>query len=505
MELTNMQRDAIERCKRWFKEGSKQVFVIAGYAGTGKTEVVKQMVESLGIVGEVIYTTYTGKAASVLLQRGCNATNIHGIFYRFKGEDESEEIRALEEELDRYLIIKATGGRFDSSLEELIDKTRKKIEKLGCKSGSKKLIFEKVDRLDPNVSLIVVDEVSMVDQDIFDDLLSFGIPIIAIGDPAQLPPVGKEVNRYLKNHDVFLTEIHRQAQDNPIVYLSGLVRKGKNLQIRDFGKSVKVVSKADVIFNPDVLMSASQVICCRNDTRRSLNLFMRKCKGIHTVAPVVGDKVFCRRNNRSLITKGFTNSGETMNFPLVNGAIGYITNIWGRSYYMEDSFAENSKISEALSDLNSFFDGLASEDRKEDFEPVCGSGFACETPSGLPNYPEGGNCGDFYDQKYNSGSPLVETPDIPIVKLDFQLSFTSEPYKDLLVNAEEFFGIKANMVANYHANIFDYGYAITCHKAQGSEFSEVLYIHEPFGDSVKRRQLAYTAITRATDKLIVGI
>ena len=50
---------------------------------------------------------------------------------------------------------------------------------------------------------------------------------------------------------------------------------------------------------------------------------------------------------------------------------------------------------------------------------------------------------------------------------------------------------------------FDFGYAITCHKAQGSEFKKVTIYNEPIGRGVEARRWLYTAITRSSESCIL--
>ena len=57
----------------------------------------------------------------------------------------------------------------------------------------------------------------MVDEDLGRDLLSFGKPVLVLGDPAQLPPVKGGGFFTEAEPDVMLTEVHRQAADNPII------------------------------------------------------------------------------------------------------------------------------------------------------------------------------------------------------------------------------------------------------------------------------------------------
>lgn len=270
--LSKKQTEAKDKTKKWVNDpNSKQVFVIAGYAGTGKSTIVRYILDELEMENKTKYATFTGKASLVLTRKGCNSETLHSLLYR------------LEEE-----------------------------EKL---DGRVRLVFSLKESIPSFINLVVVDEVSMVPQDIMDDLLSFGVKVLCLGDPGQLPPVG-EPNHYLDNPDVFLDEIHRQAADNPIIHLSMLARTGRKIELGRYGNNVFVVRKSDI--TDDLLLAADQVICGYNKTRVSLNQRMRNRLGFTKDIPMIGDKIMCLKNQRDIILNGI---------PLINGTIGYVTKI----------------------------------------------------------------------------------------------------------------------------------------------------------------------------------
>ncbi len=141
MQWSPEQDAALKAVASWLKSGENQVFRLFGYAGTGKTTLARTFAE--GIDGEVAFGAFTGKAALVLRHKGCgNATTIHSMIYR-----------AREAETETPSFELKTEG-----------------------------VASKAD-------LIIIDECSMVDADLGRDLLSFGTPVLVLGDPAQLPPV----------------------------------------------------------------------------------------------------------------------------------------------------------------------------------------------------------------------------------------------------------------------------------------------------------------------------
>ena len=143
----------------------------------------------------------------------------------------------------------------------------------------------------------------MVDADLGRDLLSFGKPVLVLGDPAQLPPVKGGGFFTEAEPDVMLTEVHRQARDNPIVRLSMEVREGGRLDYGAFGES-RVIRRAEI--GPDEVLGADQVLVGLNRTRRLYNARIRELKGRPDPLPAAGEKLVCLRNDR---VKGLLNGG----------------------------------------------------------------------------------------------------------------------------------------------------------------------------------------------------
>ena len=187
--LTADQQEAAALIEAWYLHLNTQIFVLCGYAGTGKTFLIDYVVRSLGLVaGEsAAFVAPTGKAASVLIQGGVPATTVHSLIY------------TREEDIE--------------------------VDENGEVISEQFLRFTKREYLDSRIKLIVLDETSMVSDDVLRDLLSFGIKCLCCGDPAQLPPVGGS-NTLLSAPVITLREIVRQERDNPIVRLAARVRAG---------------------------------------------------------------------------------------------------------------------------------------------------------------------------------------------------------------------------------------------------------------------------------------
>src|SRR5690606_14115198 len=139
-------------------------------------------------------------------------------------------------------------------------------------------------------ALVIIDECSMVDEALGRDLLSFGTPILVLGDPGQLPPISG--CGFFTEHepDYLLTEIHRQARDNPIIRLALDVREGREFAHGDYG-AARVIGREDV--TQELVLKADQVLVGTNRTRRRYNQRLRELKGFTASYPQAGDKLVC--------------------------------------------------------------------------------------------------------------------------------------------------------------------------------------------------------------------
>lgn len=151
MQFSPEQDKALTEVSSWLNKGRSPIFRLFGYAGTGKTTLARYFAETVD--GDVQFAAFTGKAAQVLRSKGAtNARTIHSLIYRPRGE------------------------------EEVADETTGKTSIAPTFS---------LNRQSPvaQAKLIVIDECSMVDEQLGRDLMSFGTPILVLGDPGQLPPI----------------------------------------------------------------------------------------------------------------------------------------------------------------------------------------------------------------------------------------------------------------------------------------------------------------------------
>ncbi|MDN2566139.1 ATP-dependent RecD-like DNA helicase [Aquibium sp. A9E412] len=373
MQFSPQQDAALQAVSRWLKEGRPQIFRLFGYAGTGKTTLARHFAEHVD--GDVQFAAFTGKAAQVLRARGAaNARTIHSLIYRPRGEETVED-----ETTGRTLVSPA----FSLNRQSPVSRAK----------------------------LIIIDECSMVDEALGRDLLSFGTPVLVLGDPAQLPPISG--GGFFTEHepDFLLTEIHRQARDNPIVRLALDVREGREFMHGDYG-TAQVIGRADV--DSERVLAADQVLVGTNRTRRRYNQRLRELKDFDGLLPQAGDKMVCLRNDPA---KG-----------LLNGSL----------WKVMTASRETSKPG-----INLLV------------------------------------------------SPEEDDPDRGVAKIRLLKAAFEAPGEEIAWQLRKRF------------DDFDYGYALTVHKAQGSQWDDVVLFDESRAFRDTRQQWLYTAITRAAERLTI--
>ena len=363
MNLSQQQGEAALAVKKWMRDPSgKPWFYLAGFAGSGKTTIARVLAES---AQSVVYAAFTGKAALVLASKGCTpSSTIHSLIYKIKDPDSPVPEFVLND---------------DSEAGE--------------------------------VSLIIVDEVSMVDGDLAKHLLSFRTPILVLGDPAQLPPVMGTGFFTSKQPDFMLTEIHRQAAESPIIRMSMDVREGRGLPVGEFGSS-RVMTRDGM--TPQMVLDADQVIVGLNKTRRGYNARVRELLG-RSGRFEIGDRVVTLKNDKE--------SG------VLNGGLWSVDEVRDT-----DNFESRLLIS-----------------------PLDAGMTQCPVVVHTHHAWLDGTENDLDWRKKKSYAPV------------------------------------------------DYGYVLSCHKSQGSQWDDVLVFDESAYFREDHKAWLYTAITRAADRVTVVV
>lgn len=357
------QNEALSKAGAWLRMKWSPWFYLAGFAGTGKSTLAMHIAKHER--GEVAFAAFTGKATQVMRRKGCKgATTIHSLIYDTEIDQET--------------------GKATSTLKGSLGQ----------------------------ISLIIIDEVSMVDEAMGNDLLSFGIPVLVLGDPAQLPPMNGGGYFTGRAPDYMLTEIHRQAAESPIVRLATEIREGRFRRTPVNEPGLMVGTRKSLGSSP--VRGADIVIVGKNDTRKKANAWLREMAGRSGTYPQAGEPVICLRNDR-----------ETQVF---NGEI----------FGVEKVIAKDDR---ALIRL---------VDPEGDRQPT--------TVKVLK---------DFFED------------DVAASKL---------PFREL-----------------YGTQQFTFGYAITCHKSQGSQWQNVCVFDESDIFREDAARWLYTAVTRASEHLTLVI
>ena len=284
---SDAQAKAIADIADWFNHRirDRQVFRVYGYAGSGKTTITRHAIAELGLEegsGGVLYGAFTGKAALVMTRKGTLASTIHSLIYRVSEATEAE----IEKVRKDIAGIKARIAGLDST-KRLLEESRLRSLELRLDDAHKPRFVLNDQSAVRDAKLIVLDEVSMVGDEMARDLLAFGKPILVLGDP-----------------DVMLTEIHRQAGDSAVIRLATMAREGRSIPYGRHDAFVWKMRRSDV--GPEQMLRGGQVICGRNATRLQLNNAMKRAAGYESIYPTgevrsgTSEKIICLRNRNDL-------------------------------------------------------------------------------------------------------------------------------------------------------------------------------------------------------------
>lgn len=394
IELSPDQEDALEKIMAWMA-GPSQSLTLGGYAGTGKTTLIKKLI---GMIPDVRVVAFTGKAVSVLRSKGvAQAGTCHSLFYDFKG-----------------------------------------------KTDDKDPIFRRKKKGDID-TLVIVDEASMIDGRMHDDLLQLCPKLLFIGDHGQLSPIGYDPG-LMRDPEIRLEKIHRQAAHSGIIRFASHLREGNQPQdfsldlddvhIRGYTPS-KVKGEEHSYLNDIELMEHDVFLCYTNRTRHAINKAVRETfpefgltKEDGFDVPEPGETLICLANDKR--------------FGIMNGQqfiVKNVVHIWTdhRGYSVADIALQNL------------------------YELVQGA-----PPTILP----------------------VFLPQLGPPTRDDDPEWRTKSYGKACYNDEDLFGKYAFM---------DWGYALTTHKSQGSSFPKVCVIEESIHTSPARWR--YTAVTRASKEV----
>lgn len=318
-DLDESQVVVYEGIHKWWRVmqecgGIAPPLTVGGYSGTGKSTLLSIALPSLlnpdNSKVRTLYAAFAGKAAVVLRNKGLVANTIHSTIYNCIADKDSP-------------------GRF---------------------------MFILKDRHDIEADLLVIDEASMVPEDLRNDLESLNIPLLYTGDHGQLPPVSGKGN-VMENPRFRLEKIHRQAKDSGIIEIATIIRQGGIEQpdgkIKPFmlkkgtygvNKDAEVLSSR-AANDTGFLASADVVICFTNNMRQTLNHRIREEKGFTGKSPQVGERLICVANNK-----------ENQMF---NGLMVFVRDVYVEDDLMTlDLVDEAGKVYENIIASKNYFEGL---------------------------------------------------------------------------------------------------------------------------------------------------
>lgn len=385
MKISKDQQKALKKVLQWYKNPKRKTpnyITLGGYAGTGKTTLIgvfRHILQKTNPKITVGFISYTGKATRIL-------------------QNKLHEAQALFPNDSVTTIHSLIYSPITNSADEIVGwEIKDEVEK----------------------DLLIIDEASMVSEEIWYDLLAYKKPILAVGDQGQLPPINGKFN-LMEKPQVKLTQIHRQAAENPIIEMATLARTTGNVPIKKYGKNVVKMDRTSWETQETVTRLLEEynentiILCGYNNTRVRINSQIRQFLGYQQPYPEIGDRVICLRNNHK---RG-----------IFNGMLGEIKHIEPQ-------------------DKQWFFARIRMED-----------GFDFEGP--------------ILREQFNAPKPL---------------NFSKRRRKTL------------------EGDLFDFGYAMTVHKAQGSQARRVILFEERFSKMTEEdwRRWLYTGVTRAEEELFV--
>ena len=467
--LTNHQNTALTKIKDFLESPETQIFILKGYAGTGKTTLVKYLCDYLNEADKkFMLAAPTGRAARILSRKsGQTARTVHSVIYNpdlsFQEENEDEEKDRI------YFPLK--NDEFENTIM-IVDEASmvgdKKDEESFLNFGSGSLLADIFNYLR-------IDE-------------NYRNKIIFVGDPAQLPPVNDNVspaldreyllsNYLLKSEEVTLTEIIRQAKQSSIPNYSLKLRTSlENGLFNEFSLAPNI----DVIHHhlfDDLKFSEMDEdrIAVSFTNKRSLyyNKRIRKeILGFQSDEIQNGEKLLIIHNNRK--------------YKLFNGDFVTVNEIFPESKEFhsiklrrgkEFKFAFIRAKIAFLNELNQYaeieakllLNNLLSDERGLKIKEQIALRILAERLEG------------FYKPK----------------RKNYKNNFTE--YKRALEKYLE----KLGSSEYFNALQIKFGYAVTCHKAQGGEWKDVIIDFNDFRSYTNEffYRWAYTAITRASDIL----
>lgn len=462
MELTILQNKEFEQIKA-FLNSDASVFILRGYAGTGKTTMVKVIADYIKQSRQLAMMAPTGRAARVLATKtGHKAVTIHKAIYA-KAHIEPKKVKDIAESEYKFVFPineSENGGNIVAIVDEASMVCSRKIEHELFIFGTDNLMEDLLTFVRPN----------------------FGGKVIFVGDPAQLPPVGESVSNALRAEyfkekglkvvEAELTEVLRQKGDSVILKNAMMIRdllqkdKRNQLVFEEQKDDVEMVPSEQFLdkylkYRKESGRHDSVIICYSNKSANRYNRDIRKS--------LYGGDVPLRENDILLITQN--------NYRLnrMNGEFVPVLSVGARTQQSAPVYAQiGGKRQRIVITLNFIQVTVPDGD---------GNPMLCMLLEDL----------------LTSDKATISIDENRALYINFCMRHPSlkqgtQVFADALLNDEYYNAIRAK-----------YGYAVTGHKCQGGEWGKVFVDYtDRTGLDDDSLRWAYTATTRAQKTLYVS-
>ena len=455
MKLTILQNKVFEQIKA-FLNSDASVFILRGYAGTGKTTMVKVIADYIKQSRQLAMMAPTGRAARVLATKtGHKAVTIHKAIYA-KAHIEPKKVKDIAESEYKFVFPineSENGGNIVAIVDEASMVCSRKIEHELFIFGTDNLMEDLLTFVRPN----------------------FGGKVIFVGDPAQLPPVGESVSNALRAEyfkekglkvvEAELTEVLRQKGDSVILKNAMMIRdllqkdKRNQLVFEEQKDDVEMVPSEQFLdkyhkYRKESGRHDSVIICYSNKSANRYNRDIRKS--------LYGGDVPLRENDILLITH---------NNNWLNRMIGEfvpVLSVGARTQQSAPVYAQiGGKRQRIVITLNFIQVTVPDGD---------GNPMLCMLLEDL----------------LTSDKATISIDENRALYINFCMRHPSlkqgtQVFADALLNDEYYNAIRAK-----------YGYAVTGHKCQGGEWGKVFVDYtDRTGLDDDSLRWAYTATTRA--------
>lgn len=472
--LTNNQKELLNKLNSFLFQSNNNIFLLKGYAGTGKTFIIKGLTEYFREIGRnYILSAPTGKASKVIQEKTkSKAYTIHKTIYSNK---DLKEYKSNEEDRTYKFYFELVVNEHSNDTIYIIDE-----------ASMVSNIYSEMEFIRFGSGFLLKDLIKFINLDQNDH----NKKIIFIGDNAQLPPIGMNFSpaldsKYLKDEfglrveEFELTEVVRQKENSGILKNALELRKSlqnkifnqleinttfddvEHLEHSDFMKKYLEVSNNKINKN-------TMVIAYTNASVKEYNQMIRKYffNSIDTIN--INDKIMVLSNN------------SNYEIFLSNGDFGQIRDILSDTEHKQIKLKrknEETKIVETI-EVDLYFRDVKILFKSEEDRLVL---IECKIIENL-----------LFSEQANLSSDEHKALYLDFVIRNKYLKPNTKEFKDVIKSDPYFNALKIK-----------FGYAITCHKAQGSEWKNVFLnckSHQSYLSEGYFRWL-YTALTRTKCKL----